>query len=154
MDVEKTMAFILDMQARAEVQSQKSQERMQQFEERMQKDREQSQARMQQSQAQMQKDREKAQESHNFFLKQHKLAMERMDKADHRHDKAMERMDKFDIQLKATANLVRAGMKMVIEDRKEFKAGMARLTAAQERTEATLKAFIASLKGRNGNGHR
>jgi hypothetical protein len=115
MDVEKTIAFILEMQARAEVQSQKSQERMQQFEERVEKD--------------------------------HKIALER-------HNRAMARMDKFDIQLKATANLVRAGMKLVIEDRKEFKAGMADLRAAQKRTEATLARFIASLKGRNGNGHK
>jgi hypothetical protein len=108
MDVEKTMAFILEMQARAEV-------RMQQFDERMEKD--------------------------------HKAALER-------HKLAMARMDKFDIQLKSTANLVRAGMKLVIEDHRKFNKKLADLTAAQERTEATLKAFIASLKGRNGNGHK
>ena len=45
-------------------------------------------------------------------------------------------------------------MKLVIEDRKQFKVGMAELRAAQKRTEVTLAEFIASLKGRNGNGHK
>jgi hypothetical protein len=115
MDVERTMAFILEMQAKSEVRMQRFDERMQQFDERVEKE--------------------------------DKISLER-------HKRAMARMDKFDIQLKATANLVRAGMKLVIEDRKEFKAGMADLRAAQKRTEATLASFIASLKGRNGNGHR
>jgi hypothetical protein len=106
-----------------------SQERMRQFDEQMQ-----------QSQKRMQRFDERVEKDHKIALERHKLAMARM--------------DKFDVQLKATANLVRAGMRMVIQDRKEFKAGMTDLRAAQKRTEATLASFIASLKGRNGNGHK
>ena len=66
-----------------------------------------------------------------------------------------ERLDKHDRQIAAIRDLVEAGMKMLVENqrlgvetRKELKA----LTAAQKQTEATLQAFIGSLRP-GGNGH-
>ena len=65
-----------------------------------------------------------------------------------------ERLDKHDRQIAAIRDLVQAGMKMLVENqrlgvetRKELKA----LAAAQKQTEATLQAFIGSLR-RGGNG--
>ena len=49
-----------------------------------------------------------------------------------RHDKAIAEIDE---QLKATAKLVRAGMKIIINDRKDFNFKLNALTAAQIRTE-------------------
>ena len=47
-------------------------------------------------------------------------------------------------------------MRWVVEGRKEtalLKREMRELAAAQKRTEASLKAFIDSMRGRGGNGH-
>ena len=48
------------------------------------------------------------------------------------HNKAIAEIDK---QLKATAKLVRVGMKIIIDDRKEFNFKLNALTAAQIKTE-------------------
>jgi len=73
-----------------------------------------------------------------------------------------ERLDKHDRQIAAIRDLVQIGMKMLVENqrlgvetRKELKAlaaDLKALTAAQKQTEATLQAFIDSLR-RGGNGH-
>jgi hypothetical protein len=52
-----------------------------------------------------------------------------------------------DRQIKSTRDLVREGMRLVVENRRDLRA----LTVAHRRTEASLKAFIDSLR-RPGNG--
>ena len=66
-----------------------------------------------------------------------------------------ERLDKHDRQIAAITALMKQGMRMLnenqrltLEMRKELKA----LVVAQQRTEATLDAFIASMR-RGSNGH-
>jgi hypothetical protein len=49
-----------------------------------------------------------------------------------RHDKAIAEIDE---QLKATAKLVRAGMRIIIDDRKEFNFKLNALTESQMKTE-------------------
>src|SRR5215471_19935750 len=77
---------------------------------------------------------------------------------DQKHAQAMQRLDrmekqqaKHDKQIQATANLVRAGMKMVmqqIRDTKEMKAEMREIARRQD---AFLRAFR---NGRNGHSHK
>jgi predicted nucleic acid-binding Zn-ribbon protein len=75
----------------------------------------------------------------------------RMDRAEARMDRAEERMDRFDARvresdarfekrMKGFENLARLGMKEI-----------EKLGRSQQRTEATLRAFMDSL--RRGNGH-
>ena len=59
-----------------------------------------------------------------------------------------ERLDKHDREIRAIRALLHQGMRMLTRT----DAALERLTAAQERTDASLKAFIDSLK-RGGNGH-
>src|SRR3989442_10388845 len=61
-----------------------------------------------------------------FLLESHQRAMERADAAERRMDRdekraeaADKRLDRIDKQLQATANLVRAGVKMIVADRIE-----------------------------------
>lgn len=76
----------------------------------------------------------------------------RMDRAEARMDRAEERMDRFDARvresdarfekrMKGFENLARIGMKEI-----------EKLGRSQQRTEATLRAFMDSLR-RGGNGH-
>jgi DNA repair exonuclease SbcCD ATPase subunit len=76
----------------------------------------------------------------------------RMDRAEARMDRAEERMDRFDARvresdarfekrMKGFENLARLGMKEI-----------EKLGRSQQRTEATLRAFMDSLR-RGGNGH-
>jgi hypothetical protein len=62
--------------------------------------------------------------------------------------KIEERLDKHDRQIAAIRDLVHAGMRLVVETRKDIRA----LAAAQKRTEESLQALINSLR-RGGNGH-
>jgi hypothetical protein len=70
------------------------------------------------------------------------------------------RMDKMERRLDATLKIVQTGMKMLVkmqEDTREFKTetrqAINALIAAQQRSDARLDRFIASL-GRGGtNGH-
>jgi hypothetical protein len=64
-------------------------------------------------------------------------------------------LEKHDRQIAAIRDLVQQGMKLVIETRKDIRtlATMQKATAAaQQRTEASLKAFIDTMRG-GGNGH-
>jgi len=72
----------------------------------------------------------------------------RMDRADARMDRAEARMDRFDKQLKATANLVRGGMKIVIKNSKDI----ASLIASHRRLEKKMDRVIDLLLARSGNG--
>ena len=69
-------------------------------------------------------------------------------KAEIRMEKADARMDRFDRQLKATANLVRAGMKIVVKNSKDI----AFLTASHRRLDKKFDRLMDQLQGRSGNG--
>jgi hypothetical protein len=57
-------------------------------------------------------------------------------------------LEKHDKQIAAIRDLVQQGMRLVLETRKDIRS----LAAAQQRTEASLKALIDGLRG-SGNGH-
>lgn len=79
------------------------------------------------------------------------LLLELSAKAEARADRAEARTNKIDEQLKATANLVRAGMKIVFRlarNQDEAKAEMKELRADLKEIRADLKALTA----RGGNG--
>ncbi len=59
-----------------------------------------------------------------------------------------ERLDKHDRQIAAIRDLIKEGMRLVVETRKYFRT----LAAMQERTEAMLQDFIQSMN-RGSNGH-
>ena len=70
-----------------------------------------------------------------------------------------EHLSKHDREIAAIRTLMRQGMKMLVrlEERLEeqqiaFAKEMRELAAAQKRTDASLKAFIDSMR-RGGNGH-
>ena len=73
-----------------------------------------------------------------------------------------ERLDKHDKQIAALRDLVKEGIKMVVEirhltletrkDLRKLAAMQLATAAAQERTDASLRALIDSLRG-GGNGH-
>ena len=66
-----------------------------------------------------------------------------------------ERLDKHDRQIASMRDLVKEGMKMVVETRRlalETRRDLRELAAAQKRTDASLHALIDSLHG-GGNGH-
>ena len=66
-----------------------------------------------------------------------------------------ERLDKHDRQIASIRDLVKEGMKMVVETRRlalETRRDLRELAAAQKRTDASLHALIDSLHG-GGNGH-
>jgi len=62
--------------------------------------------------------------------------------------KVSERLDKHDRQIAAMRELIREGMRLVMENRKDIRA----LTLSQKRTDAMLQSFLNSLKRGNGNG--
>jgi Spy/CpxP family protein refolding chaperone len=66
-----------------------------------------------------------------------------------------ERLDRHDKQIASMRDLVKEGMKMVVETRRlalETRRDLRELAAAQKRTDASLHALIDSLQG-GGNGH-
>jgi len=66
-----------------------------------------------------------------------------------------ERLDKHDKQIASIRDLVKEGVKMVVETRRlalETRRDLRELAAAQKRTDASLRAFIDSMRG-GGNGH-
>ena len=66
-----------------------------------------------------------------------------------------ERLDKHDKQIASIRDLVKEGIKMVLETRRlalETRRDLRELAAAQKRTDASLRAFIDSMRG-GGNGH-
>jgi hypothetical protein len=66
-----------------------------------------------------------------------------------------ERLDKHDKQIAAIRDLVKEGMRMVVETRRlglETRKDLRELAAAQKRTDESLRALIDSLRG-GGNGH-
>ena len=82
------------------------------------------------------------------LLDLHAKAEIRLEKAEVRADKADARMDRFDKQLKVTANLVRAGMKIVVKNSKDI----AFLIASHRRLEKKMDRVIDLLVARSGNG--
>jgi hypothetical protein len=73
---------------------------------------------------------------------------ERLDK----HDRQLAQHDK---QIAAIRGLIKEGMSLVVQTRKDIhKLAVMQLetAAAQKRTDASLRAFIGSLRG-GGNGH-
>ena len=74
-----------------------------------------------------------------------------------KHDQAIALIDK---QLKATAKLLAAGVKLVTDDRKrqkqwneDFDYKMNALITAQQETRRDLNLLIKALRGRSANGH-
>ena len=66
-----------------------------------------------------------------------------------------ERLDKHDKQIASIRDLMKEGIKMVLETRRlalETRRDLRELAAAQKRTDASLHALIDSLHG-GGNGH-
>jgi len=66
-----------------------------------------------------------------------------------------ERLDRHDKQIASMRDLVKEGIKMVVETRRlalETRRDLRELAAAQKRTDASLRALIDSLHG-GGNGH-
>ena len=67
----------------------------------------------------------------------------------------VQRLDQHDKQIAAIRDLVKEGIKMVVETRRlalETRRDLRELAAAQKRTDASLHALIDSLHG-GGNGH-
>jgi hypothetical protein len=61
-----------------------------------------------------------------------------------------ERLDKHDKQIAAIRDLVKEGMRMVVETRRlalETRKDLRELAAAQKRTDQSLRALIDSLRG-------
>jgi len=98
-------------------------------------------------------------------------ADQRADRAEQRADRADKRMDRFDLKLRSTADLVRQGIKMVLQMRayqaemkksqKELDFKFNALVDSQLRTDEALRKtdekfnrLIEVLRRRNGNGHR
>jgi Spy/CpxP family protein refolding chaperone len=66
-----------------------------------------------------------------------------------------ERLDKHDKQIASIRDLMKEGIKMVLETRRlalETRRDLRELAAAQKRTDSSLRAFIDSMRG-GGNGH-
>ena len=74
----------------------------------------------------------------------------RMDRADARMDRSDERFDK---RMRGFEKLVRIGMAELRRFEKETDRKIDALVDAQQRTEASLKAFLDSLR-KGGNGHQ
>jgi hypothetical protein len=81
----------------------------------------------------------------------------RMDRLDARMDRADARMDRsderFDKRMRGFEKLVRIGMAELRRFEKETDRKIDALVDAQQRTEASLKAFLDSLR-KGGNGHQ
>jgi DNA-binding FrmR family transcriptional regulator len=67
-----------------------------------------------------------------------------------RHDKQIAAHEK---QIAAIRDLVKEGMRIVIKSRQDTRREIKDLTAAQARTEKSLKELIDSLRRSGGNGH-
>ena len=68
---------------------------------------------------------------------------------------ATQRLDQHDKQIATIRDLVKEGIKMVVETRRlalETRKDLRELAAAQKRTDESLRALIDSLRG-GGNGH-
>jgi len=68
---------------------------------------------------------------------------------------AKQRMDQHDKQIAAIRNLVREGMRLMLETRRdiaETRKDMRALAAAQKKTDESLKDRIDTMRG-GGNGH-
>jgi Spy/CpxP family protein refolding chaperone len=66
-----------------------------------------------------------------------------------------QRLDQHDKQIAAIRDLVKEGIRMVLETRRvalETRKDLRELATAQKRTDASLHALIESLRG-SGNGH-
>jgi hypothetical protein len=66
-----------------------------------------------------------------------------------------ERLDRHDKQIASIRDLVKEGMRMVVETRRlalETRKDLRELAAAQKRTDESLRALIDILRG-GGNGH-
>ena len=81
-------------------------------------------------------------------------------RAQKRSDLADKRMDKFDKHLKATADLLRAGIKWANaenkkqkERNKEFDFKLNALTDAQNRSEEKFNRWLEEMRKRRTNGH-
>jgi hypothetical protein len=59
------------------------------------------------------------------------------------------RIKAHDRQLKATRELIHEGIRLMVETRRTLRD----LAASQKKTDASLKAFIDSLRRSGGNGH-
>src|SRR5215471_14681680 len=82
---------------------------------------------------------------------------------DQQHAKAMQRLDQHEKQIKATANLVRAGMKIVLQlgrEVRETRAEMREMRAETREMKAEMRqiarrqdAFLRAFRN-GGNGHK
>jgi hypothetical protein len=67
-----------------------------------------------------------------------------------RHDREIAAHDK---QIRAIRDLVKEGIRLVVTSRQDTRREIRELTAAQKRTEVSLKALIDQLRRSGGNGH-
>ena len=129
MDVERTMQFILECQAKAEI-------RMQKFDERMEK----ADARMERAEARMEKFDARMEKAEARAVAMEKRFDRRLDGMTKLIEHGMRRLSKIEDTL---VNVTRIQQEIAIEQKE--------LARAQRETERTLKAFINSLRpGRNG----
>jgi hypothetical protein len=76
---------------------------------------------------------------------------ERWAKTDERWRKAEARMDRYDKKFEATRQLVEAGIKMMVEMRREFRVLAAESKATRLELRALTKSLNRSFNGRNGH---
>ena len=67
-----------------------------------------------------------------------------------KHDREIAAHDK---QIRVIRDLVKEGIKLVVKSRQDTRREIRELTAAQKRTDASLKALIDQLRRTGGNGH-
>jgi hypothetical protein len=67
-----------------------------------------------------------------------------------KHDREIAAHDK---QIRVIRDLVKEGIKLVVTSRQDTRREIRELTAAQKRTDASLKALIDQMRRSGGNGH-
>jgi hypothetical protein len=67
-----------------------------------------------------------------------------------KHDREIAAHDK---QIRVIRDLVKEGIRLVVTSRQDTRREIRELTAAQKRTDASLKALIDQMRRSGGNGH-
>jgi len=142
MNIEKTIEFILDQQAKTEALWQRNEERWQRNEERWQH----------------------ADERWQHADERWQRAEERSQRAEERMVRLEKRQERFDKSLNGDRKLIVMGMKMVNQvtashkaaqvELSEIRGDIRGLTAAQKRTDQKFERLVELLSRRSPNGHR
>jgi hypothetical protein len=153
MDVQKTMEFLLEQQARADARTEAHYARMEAHHAKMEAEFEVIQANLREASRLNAEAAERADR-----------ADERADRADERADRADERANRTDVRLSREearlSRAIRLSIKESRDERSRRRKGLdeidekiTQLAASHLMTEEVLRDFIASLKGKSGNGH-